>query len=98
MGLVVRENYAWCLVIFMGFGGAEVGDVLKSFGGGEGVAMQAKGGAILMGKEGGVLTICTTAVLKRCYWVRFYRILPFPKFLLFHLFLSTEISKVKSAS
>ena len=33
MGLVVRENYAWCLVIFMGFGGAEVGDVLKSFGG-----------------------------------------------------------------
>ena len=36
MGLVVKENYAWCLVmfvIFMGFGGGEVGDVLKSFGG-----------------------------------------------------------------
>ena len=35
MELVVGGNYAWCLVIFvifMGFGGAEVGDVLKSFG------------------------------------------------------------------
>ena len=40
MGLVVRGKYAWYLVIFaifMGFGGAEVGDVLKSsFGGGGG--------------------------------------------------------------
>ena len=74
-------------------------DVLKSFGGWGGrVAMQVKGGTILMGKEGGVLTICNTAVLKLCYWVRFYRIPPFPKFLLFHLFLSTEIGRVKSAS
>ena len=62
------------------------------------VAMQVKGGTILMGKEGEVLTICNTAVLKLCYWVRFYRIPPFPKFLLFHLFLSTEIGRVKSAS
>ena len=54
----------------MGFGGAEVGDVLKSFGGWGGrVAMHVKGAAILMGKEGGVLTICNTAVLKLCYWV-----------------------------
>ena len=83
----------------MGFGGAEVGDVLKSFGGWGGrVAMHVKGAAILMGKEGGVLTICNTAVLKLCYWVRFYRIPPFPKFLLFNLFLSTEIGRVKSAS
>ena len=37
MGLVVRGNYAWYLVrfvIFMGFGGAEVRVILKSFGGG----------------------------------------------------------------
>ena len=33
VGLVVRGNYVWCLVIFvilMRFGVAEVGDVLKS--------------------------------------------------------------------
>ena len=38
MGLVVKGNYVWCLVLFvmfMGFGGAEVGDALNSsFGGG----------------------------------------------------------------
>ena len=52
-------------LIFMGFGGAEVRDVLKSFGG-----WQCKPqGAILMGKEGGVLTVCNTAVLKLCYLV-----------------------------
>ena len=38
MGLVVRGNYLWCFVIFatfMEFGGAEVGNALKSsFGGG----------------------------------------------------------------
>ena len=59
MGLVVKENYAWCLamfVIFMGFGGGEVGDVLKSFGGCQNKPQ--KGGAILMGKEGEALTIC----------------------------------------
>ena len=68
MGLGVRENYAWFLVmflIFMGFGGAQANDVLKSFWG-----WQCKPqGAILMGKGGGVLTVCNTAVLKLCYWV-----------------------------
>ena len=68
VGLGVRGNYTWFLVmflIFMGFGGAEVRDVLKSFGG-----WQCKPqGAILMGKGGGVLTVCNTAVLKLCYWV-----------------------------
>ena len=65
MGLVVRGNYAWCLVmfaIFIGFG------VLKSFEWG----LQCKpqeGGAFLMGKGSGVLAICNTAVLKLCYWV-----------------------------
>ena len=56
MGLVVRGNYAWCLVIFvifMGFGGAEVGDVLKSsFWGG--VAMQATRRGFNFNAEGGV--------------------------------------------
>ena len=36
MGLVVRGNYAWSLVIFIifiGFRRAEVRDLLKSFGG-----------------------------------------------------------------
>ena len=52
-------------LIFMGFGGAEVRDVLKSFGG-----WQCKPqGATLMGKGGGVLTVRNTAVLKLCYWV-----------------------------
>ena len=71
MGLVVKGNYAWCLVMFVisiGFGGAEVRDVLKSFKWG----LQCKpqeGGAFLMGKGSGVLAICNTAVLKLCYWV-----------------------------
>ena len=54
VGLMVRGNYVGCLamfVIFMGFGGAEVGDALKSsFRGGN--ASHKKGEAILMGKEG----------------------------------------------
>ena len=59
MGLVVRGKYAWCLVIFaifMGFGGAEVGDVLKSSfgGGGWGVAMQATRRGFNFNGEGGV--------------------------------------------
>ena len=53
VGLVVRGSYVWCLVIFvifMGFGGAEVGDALKSsFGGGS--ASHNSGEAILMGNE-----------------------------------------------
>ena len=52
--LVVRENYVCCFlifVIFMGFGGAEVGDVVKSLFGGWQCKPQ-KGGTILMGKEG----------------------------------------------
>ena len=60
MGLVVRGKYAWYLVIFaifMGFGGAEVGDVLKSSfggGGGDGVwqCKPQEEDSILMGKDG----------------------------------------------
>ena len=47
MGLVVTGNYVWCLVIFvifMGFGGAEVGGVLCSHH--LGVAMQAARGGM----------------------------------------------------
>ena len=55
VGLVVRGNYAWCLVIFvifMGFGGAEVGDVLKSsFERGWQCKPQERR-AVLMGKKG----------------------------------------------
>ena len=53
MGLVARGNNAWCLfifAIFMRFGEAEVGDVLRS----SFEVWQCKaqdGGAILMGKE-----------------------------------------------
>ena len=88
MGLVVKENSAWCLVmfvIFMGFGGGEVGDVLKSFGGWQ--SKPQEGGAILMGKEGEALTICILLCLNFAtgYCKRFHRIPPFPKFLLFHL-------------
>ena len=53
VGLVVRGNYEWCLVmfvIFLRFGGAEVGDVLKSFGAWQ--CKQQEGGATLMGKWG----------------------------------------------
>ena len=53
VGLVVRGNYEWCLVmfvIFLRFGGAELGDVLKSFGGWQ--CKQQEGGATLMGKWG----------------------------------------------
>ena len=67
LGLVVRGNYVWCLVIFvifMGFEGAEVRDVLKSSLGG-GNASHKRGDA--------------------GYYKRFYRIPPFPIFLLFHL-------------
>ena len=67
LGLVVRGNYVWCLVIFvifMGFGGAEVRDVLKSSLGG--------GNASHKREDAG-------------YYKRFYRIPPFPIFLLFHL-------------
>ena len=72
VGLVVRRNYEWCLVIFvifvMRFGGAEVWDALKpSLGGGN--ANYKSEEAILMGKEVGVLTIYDTAVFKLCYWV-----------------------------
>ena len=44
-----------------------MGNVLKSFGGWQ--CKPQEGGAMLMGKEGGVLTICNTVVLKLCYWV-----------------------------
>ena len=72
VGLMVRGNYVGCLamfVIFMGFGGAEVGDALKSsFGGGN--ASHKKGEAILMGKEGVGFSLCNTVVLKLyCCWV-----------------------------
>ena len=54
VGLVVRGNYVWCLaifVIFMVFGGAEVGFFLNSsFEGGN--ASHKRGDAFLMGKEG----------------------------------------------
>ena len=54
VGLVVRGNYVWCLVIFvifMGIGGAEVGDALKSsFWGGN--ASHKSREAISMEKEG----------------------------------------------
>ena len=60
VGPVVRGNYAWYLVmfvIFMGFGGAVVGDVLKSFrgggGGGRGGAMQATRRGSIFNREGG---------------------------------------------
>ena len=49
----------------MGFGGAEVGDVLKSsFGGGGWQYKPQEGSAVLMGKKG-----WGSAVLKLCYWV-----------------------------
>ena len=54
VGLVVRGNYVWCLVIFViftGIGGAEVGNALKSsFWGGN--ASHKSGEAISMEKEG----------------------------------------------
>ena len=53
VGPVVRGNSAWYLVmfvIFMGFGGAVVGDVLKSFRGG---AMQATRRGSIFNREGG---------------------------------------------
>ena len=53
VGLVIRD-YVWCFVIFvifMGFGGAEVGDVVKSLFGGWQCKPQEEG-SILMGKEG----------------------------------------------
>ena len=71
VGLVVRGNYVWCLVIFvifMGIGGAEVGDALKSS---FGVAMQATrvGRQFQWRRRGGAPTIINAAVLKLCYWV-----------------------------
>ena len=54
VGPVVRGNSAWYLVmfvIFMGFGGAVVGDVLKSFRGGG--AMQATRRGSIFNREGG---------------------------------------------
>ena len=87
VGLVVRRNYVWYIVIFfifMGFGGAELGDALKtSFG----LAMQATRGGdeILMGKRR--FSLCNTAVLNLTgYCKKFYRILLFHIFLQFHLF------------
>ena len=60
VGLVVRGKYVWCLVIFvifMRFGGAELGDVLKSsFRGWQ--CKPPEGGAILMGKEGVGFSLC----------------------------------------
>ena len=56
VGPVVRGNYAWYLVmfvIFMGFGGAVVGDILKSFRGGGGGAMQAPRRGSIFNREGG---------------------------------------------
>ena len=89
VGLVVMGNYARCLVmfvIFMGFGGAEVRDALKSTGGWQ--CKPQEGGAISMGKGVGfslyVILLYWNFVTGYCK--RFYRIPPFPKFLLFHLF------------
>ena len=51
--LVLRENYVWCLVIFvvfMGFGVAEVGDAFKSSLAG-GNAIHRSGEMVLMRKE-----------------------------------------------
>ena len=51
--LVLRENYVWCLVIFvvfMRFGVAEVGDALKSSLAG-GNPSHRSGEAVLIGKE-----------------------------------------------
>ena len=57
VGPVVRGNSAWYLVmfvIFMGFRGAVVGDVLKSFrGGGGGGVMQATRRGSIFNREGG---------------------------------------------
>ena len=87
VGLVVRGNFVWYLVIFvmfMGFEGAKRwGNALKSS---FGVAMQA-----IRFKGGGGLPLCNTAVLKLfCrltgYCKRFYRIPLFPIFQLFYLF------------
>ena len=53
VGLVLRENYVWCLVIFvvfMGFGVAEVGDAFKSSLAG-GNTIHRSGEMILMRKE-----------------------------------------------
>ena len=53
MGGVLRGNYVWSLVIFvifMGFGGAEVGHALKSSIG-ESHASHKSGEAVLMEKE-----------------------------------------------
>ena len=53
VGLVVRGNYVWCLVIlviFMVFGGTEVRGVLKSSFG-DCNASHQRGDAILMGKK-----------------------------------------------
>ena len=86
VGLVVRGNYAWCLVIFvifMRFGGAEVGDVAV-------VAVQATRKACSFNGERGVgfslymILLCWNFVTRYCK--RFYRIPHFPIFLLFHLF------------
>ena len=84
--LVVRGNYVWCLiifVIFMRFGGVEVGDALKSsfglgnpwgnFNGKEGVGFSLY-----------VILLCWNFVTGYCE--KIHRIPPFLIFLLFHLF------------
>ena len=87
VGIMVKGNYAWCFVIFvifMGFGGAKVGNVLKPFRGWQ--CKPQEGSSILM--EGGfslyAILLCRTFVTGYCK--RFYRLRPFPKLLLFHLF------------
>ena len=104
VGPVVRGNYAWYLVmfvIFMGFGGAVVGDVLKSFrgGGGGGQCKPQEGGLFLIGKEGGILTICNTAETLLLGTLKdFIGYLLSLNFCCFTCFVSTEIGKAKSAS
>ena len=95
VGLVVSENYVWCLAIFVIFMGfwiwrikKEVGDALKSpFA----VAMQAASrGRDSFNEEVG-FPLCNNAALKLYlsltgYCKRFYRMHLFSIFLLFHLF------------
>ena len=103
VGPVVRGNSAWYLVmfvIFMGFGGAVVGDVLKSFRGeGGGQCKPQEGGLFLIGKEGGILTICNTAETLLLGTLKdFIGYLLSLNFCCFTCFVSTEIGKAKSAS
>ena len=74
MGIAVRGNYVWCLVIvvlYMEFGGKkrwEVGDALK---GSFGVAMHAKRGRVVfIGKgDSHYVNYCYIELYCKSYWV-----------------------------